>query len=547
MTTNRRSAGGTARLPLPPRSWARPPGLALLGLALVGLIQAGCRTGGCNDCGFGSRITNGVQALGARVFNHRGGGGGAGCGGGCGGAEQGTVYGDPGVTIPSPGGIAVPGPTILPPPAVESAPAQLEAIPGTSSVTPPAGSGRAPGSNATSNRAGPANGANRSAYEAYAPRNGAGRRRGSDVARAIHDPPESRPADAATPSAGSSDLLDHLPPVDLPSEVTRKATTPAPAAPSPDPASSPAPAPAETTSAAEGAAGVLPPIVAAVTRQAPGIRRSGSVAPSVAGGSAPSTEGLDWLKEKGYRTFVDLRTPSEIEPNFVDSVYDRGMVYISLPIVANRLDPSRLARFDDLIAQSDNRPLYFCDSDGSRAGLVWYIHLRTIGQDDAPTAAQKAEEIGLTDALRPRAEAYLAARKPRARPVSTASAESPPLLPEPKPNPSTEPGPKSALPMPPTGPDPAPASAGSKLPAPPKPLGGDWPQASTEPTPIPSAGGLRDPAAWKPVAALVLSGIGVPLAYWSRSAISGVRSLQRRASLPASARRSLDAPAGSGA
>src|SRR6202020_1523214 len=105
--------------------------------------------------------------------------------------------------------------------------------------------------------------------------------------------------------------------------------------------------------------------------------------------------------------FIDLRRGSEIDPNFVDAVNDRNMVYISLPIVANRLDASRLARFDDLIAQSENRPLVFIDTDGTRAGLAWYIHLRVVSEEDSQSAAGKAEEIGLTDVEMKLAEAYL--------------------------------------------------------------------------------------------------------------------------------------------
>ena len=86
MTTNRSTAEGPARRTPEPRSWPRPPGLALLGLALFGLVQAGCRSDGCSTCsGFGSRITNGVQALGARISKHFdgcGGGSDCGCGGG---------------------------------------------------------------------------------------------------------------------------------------------------------------------------------------------------------------------------------------------------------------------------------------------------------------------------------------------------------------------------------------------------------------------------------------------------------------------------------
>ena len=95
------------------------------------------------------------------------------------------------------------------------------------------------------------------------------------------------------------------------------------------------------------------------------------------------------------------------------------MVYISLPIVANRLDASRLARFDDLIAQADNRPLFFCDSDGTRAGLVWYIHLRVVSQEDSQGAMGKAEEIGLTGTEVKLAEEFLTIHKPKARAATT--------------------------------------------------------------------------------------------------------------------------------
>ncbi len=72
--------------------------------------------------------------------------------------------------------------------------------------------------------------------------------------------------------------------------------------------------------------------------------------------------------------------------------------------------------------------------------------------------------------------------------------------------------------------------------------GEDRPQASKVPNPA-----YRDPAAWKPVAALVLTGIGVPLAFWSRTMLSEYRHVRRRASLPGAKRRSLDAPPGSDA
>jgi protein tyrosine phosphatase (PTP) superfamily phosphohydrolase (DUF442 family) len=566
MTTYRSSAGGLVRRVPEPRSWARPPGLAMLALALVGLVQSGCQSTGCNGCGglggFGSRVSNGVQALGTRVantssriFNHKGGGCST-CGDG--GIEGGTIV-EPGIPV-APGGMVVPGPaTIVPAPGLESAPTQLEPIDGNGGASKPANpTGGTGTTNPAATRSQPAN--KQSAYEAYLPRNKTTRGRTTDVARAIHSTPnQARPAYNSGAPAESNDLLDHIPPVDVPAEVTQKAVSlpgsvsaPSPAsspAPSPGPATSnppagpvteagkvAAPTPAETVSAVEGAS--------TASRLAPGIRRSASVAPSVGGGSAPSAEGLDWLKEKGYRTFLDLRSMSEFDPNFVESVNDHGMVYLSLPILAERLDASRLARFDDLIAQTENRPLYFCDSDGTRAGLVWYIHLRTVEGNDPQSAFQRAEEIGLTGAQARLGETFLATHKTRARsvaapapvpasPVAIAGASK-----------SEAPRPVSASPAPTPPPSPVLAPAPADAPTAPRLPGEDRPQASAKP----NLDRYREPIAWRPVAALVLTGIGVPLAYWSKSALSGVRSNRRRmASLPGSPRRSLDAPAGSDA
>ena len=459
---------------------------------------------------------------------------------------------DSGVPI-APGAMAIPGQgTIIPPPAIESAPTQLEPIPSGQPANPTSGTGANPAKSSTS-RSLPS-GNNRSGYTTMQPK-----RRGSDVAQAVLSTPEARrrPADPDD----SADLFANIPPVDLPSEVARKAvgssasgasTAPAPAQ-VPNPATTPdnaAPTAADKVSAAEGATLSLPPIDAVTAHQAPGLHRFASVAPSVGGGSAPSIEGLDWLREKGYRTFLDLRKGSEIEPNFVDAVNDRGMVYISLPILANRLDPSRLARFDDLLSRSDNRPLFFCDKDGTLAGLAWYIHLRVVVQDDPQSATSKAEEIGLTAAEAKIGEAFLEAHKPKARTALARVAQSTPPPaegPRPAPAPPASPAP-SALPASTSPPvpsaDPAAAPSPSSEPTPSMLPGEDRPQVSSGQAPDD-----RDPNSWRPVAALVLTSLGVPLAFWSRSMFSEFRSVRRnaRASLPGSKPRSLESPAGSDA
>ena len=218
MTTNRQMARGSAWRIAGPRNWARPPGLALLGLALIGLIQAGCRSDGCSDCNLGSKLTNGVQALTARVTKHF-----SGCqgGGDCGCGSGGETFVDSGTPVIS-GGMVIPAPgTIVPAPSMEQPPTQLDPI--VPNGQPTSGSTRSTPS-----------GANRSSYTTMAPKGTTAQRRGSDVSRALHSSPE---------GTNSSDPLDNLPPVDLPSEVTKSAI------PAAKPNASPTPAPVPAAAA----------------------------------------------------------------------------------------------------------------------------------------------------------------------------------------------------------------------------------------------------------------------------------------------------------
>ena len=513
--------------------------MALLGLTLVGLTQAGCRSNGCSSCNIGQKINNGVQGLRARVFPGRSGGGGCSTCGTLGAYEEGVVV-DSGVPMAVPGGVVVPGPAAtIPPPAIES-----EAGPELRALPPAAGS--APGGSA-SNRS--PSGTNRSAYEAIRPKNElVASKRGGDLARAYRSP---APEPAAY-SADQPDILDNLPPVDLPPDIGRKVTPlddPARALvgppgkaddPIPDDSAPPVvpvtDSNTKTTSVEPGSAEDRP--VAAIARiesVAParsfvGISRAIEVAPQLMGGSLPGSDGLAALKRTGCRTLVDLRPPAEVAAGFADQVIDQGMTYLPLPFAVDPINPARLDRFNEVLAQANIRPIYFCDGDGRRAGLAWYLRLRLSDKVDAASARKQAEKIGLVAADLPGADRFLADRTVVPGRVTSASAaprvtwgDLEPVAPAPAPAPApavvvvSEPAIVAAM-IPPAGP------------------------VTLPPTPslpsIESRSGVgRDQpfdrnASWRPVAALVLSGLGVPLAYWSRTALGQMRT-PRRASLTA--------------
>ncbi len=180
----------------------------------------------------------------------------------------------------------------------------------------------------------------------------------------------SRPSAGDSSGADDQDPLDHLPPLDLPGEVTKSAATP-PVPPAADRNLEPGPqaekkaavkrestAPAADDldlTSGTGPAGQPSPSASV----GPGINRFVAVDLKLAGGSAPSTDGLKWLVDKGYRTVLDLREPSEVPSSFITEVTNFGLRYVALPISLKTIDRAHVDRFNFEVAAGEARPLFF--------------------------------------------------------------------------------------------------------------------------------------------------------------------------------------------
>jgi protein tyrosine phosphatase (PTP) superfamily phosphohydrolase (DUF442 family) len=308
-------------------------------------------------------------------------------------------------------------------------------------------------------------------------------------------------ATAARPAPGDEPLIE-LPPLSAPAATVEEPTPPVP-----PPAEAvelpaerpPQPADAQPVSLAEG------------------IARFKVVEPQLAAGSVPSAAGWTFLIEKGYRTVLDLRPRAEAQPGDDAAAHHAGLRYVVLPVTPETLDEIVVTRFEDEIAQAGNRPLFFFDADGSRPAALWRLHLLARGVSEAEADAAVAEIGPSEPRLREAVARYLSAHKPR-----TAAADPEPAAPA----------------DPPVKPAVHTETAAPSATAPDLPLA----NAAAAPEPAPST--VSDPTAWRPYAAMILTGLSVPLAFFGRTALGSISF--RRASLPAPATRPLSLPASSG-
>src|SRR5262249_36584398 len=156
---------------------------------------------------------------------------------------------------------------------------------------------------------------------------------------------------ARATTENNESVLDYLPPLDLPSDVTDRTVTPpiAPAAERKPVDQAPA-ASANSPQARENevalAAAQPAPESSTPAGSVPGISRFVAVDLKVAAGSLPTTAGLSWLADKGYKTVVDLRETAEISSAFIADATARGLRYIALPTSPGTLNREHLARFN---------------------------------------------------------------------------------------------------------------------------------------------------------------------------------------------------------
>lgn len=392
----------------------------------------------------------------------------------------------------------------------ESAPVELlPAEPSGSGGATPGNSAPA-GTNPTGSQ-----GAGKAVYETYKTNDGPiAARRGT-----------STPAEGA--ARNGPDPLADLPRIEVPLELTEIPSTVAPDARE---------LPSKPTAAEEVASAPTP----TATSIAPGFRHFKVVEPRLAGGSLPGENGWTWLHEQGYKTVLDLRPSHELRSEDLAKINNSGLRYVAMPTTDALIeDAAQIARFTAEIAQESARPIYFFDTTGGRASVVWYLHQVASQKSNPVEAARVAAEIGPRDeALWLRAQTLVTKLQPTntapsapASPTSNNEVVPTDLLKDEK---TTEPRPAPAT------------SKDAEQPKSQHSLG--IPSIQTYVAELTTPRSTRklqsDPTAWKPIAALVAAGLSVPIGFIGRSMLGRVASLRASLPAPATAPRAIAAASG---
>jgi hypothetical protein len=115
----------------------------------------------------------------------------------------------------------------------------------------------------------------------------------------------------------------------------------------------------------------------------------------VASGQRPFTEGLDWLRSKGYRTVLYVRAPGEDDRLARQQFEAKGFRYLTLQVSPTTLNREIVDEFNRIVTDAGNQPLFVYDRDSSLVGGLWYLHFRTVDGYTDDRAAIEAGRLGL--------------------------------------------------------------------------------------------------------------------------------------------------------
>jgi protein tyrosine phosphatase (PTP) superfamily phosphohydrolase (DUF442 family) len=135
-------------------------------------------------------------------------------------------------------------------------------------------------------------------------------------------------------------------------------------------------------------------------------------APKVASGQQPLLDGIAWLQSHGYRTVLHIRAPGEDDSAALRQFEKHGLKYLSLEVSPANLTREVVEKFNKIVTDEANLPLFVYDRDSSLSGGLWYLYYRQVDKVDDYHARTEAAKLGFkADADGPHRDMWLAVQK----------------------------------------------------------------------------------------------------------------------------------------
>lgn len=114
-------------------------------------------------------------------------------------------------------------------------------------------------------------------------------------------------------------------------------------------------------------------------------------------GQKPFVEGLQWLKDKGFKTIIHVMQPDEDDTIARRQFEAKGFKYVSIKVSPQTLDRKVIDEFNHIIGDVTNHPVFVFDKNSALAGGLWYLHFRIIDRLSDDLARQEARRIGFKE------------------------------------------------------------------------------------------------------------------------------------------------------
>jgi protein tyrosine phosphatase (PTP) superfamily phosphohydrolase (DUF442 family) len=142
---------------------------------------------------------------------------------------------------------------------------------------------------------------------------------------------------------------------------------------------------------------LFPAIAVAETPHKGDIPRFNLLADGLYRGGQPTEDGFRFLKEKGVKTIINLRSEDNSEQTFVEGL---GLRYIRIPVDEIRpwtqIPPGAIAKYFELLNNPENYPIFFhCRRGADRTGFFAAIYRIALQDWNAKKAYGEARDLGM--------------------------------------------------------------------------------------------------------------------------------------------------------